>query len=259
MHLFLFLACNGPAKTDDTATDDTATDDTRTADDTATDADDTAAGTDDTTTAGPLGLDATWDGKTYADLASDWWRWVLEEPVATNPALDATGEHCDVGQDGTVWRLGANLSPTPVFRTCTIPADRALFFPILTGYADNAGVPKESQMTEEEMQDYLTSGLATAEDMVVTLDGVAIGEPADYLVGPVPFTYTVPEDDSLYDAYGMDVSGLVDPAYHVGYWNLLAPLEAGEHTLRFEGVLTFDPTTDADDFAVLAEYTLTVE
>ena len=252
--LFLLLACSG-GTTDDTALNDTAADA-----DTDTDTDsDTDTDTDTDTDVAPLGLDATWDGETYAELASDWWRWVLEEPVSTNPALDTTGEFCDVGQDGTVWRLGANLSPKPVSRSCTIPADRALFFPILTGYADNAGVPKESQMTEEEMQDYLVSGLSTATDMVVTLDGVTIGNPADFLVGPVPFTYTVPEDDSLYDAYGMDVSGLVDPAYHIGYWYLLEPLPAGSHTLRFEGVLAFDPSTESDDFPVLAEYTLEIE
>jgi hypothetical protein len=40
---------------------------------------------------------------------------------------------------------------------------------------------------------------------------------------------------------------------------LFEPLPAGEHSLHIEGVLGFDPSTEADDFHLVVDYVLTVE
>jgi len=44
--------------------------------------------------------------------------------------LDPTGEFCHVGQSGPVFFLAGNFGGTTV-RHCTVPAGKALFFPIL--------------------------------------------------------------------------------------------------------------------------------
>ena len=42
-------------------------------------------------------------GRTYDDLAGDWWNWAAQGPIETFPLFDETGEFCDVGQSGKFW------------------------------------------------------------------------------------------------------------------------------------------------------------
>ncbi|MHC4217100.1 MAG: hypothetical protein ACYSU7_01460, partial [Planctomycetota bacterium] len=44
-------------------------------------------------------------GRTYDDLAGDWWNWAAQGPIETFPLFDETGEFCDVGQQGKFWFL----------------------------------------------------------------------------------------------------------------------------------------------------------
>src|SRR5213083_1086403 len=69
-------------------------------------------------------------GLTYAEWGAAWWQWVLSIPFAQNPIFDSTGEDCDVGQSGPVWFLAGTSGSTAV-RSCTIPAGKSIFFPIV--------------------------------------------------------------------------------------------------------------------------------
>ncbi len=65
-----------------------------------------------------------------------WWQWAYAQPKPVNPVADSTGKHCALGQSGTVWFLAGTFfdpkEPGPaVMRDCTIPAGKALFFPVL--------------------------------------------------------------------------------------------------------------------------------
>ncbi len=68
-------------------------------------------------------------GRSYSKWAAMWWQWALSEPKATNPVIDPNGADCAEGQSGKVWFLAG--SPTPVTRNCTVPAGKALFFPVI--------------------------------------------------------------------------------------------------------------------------------
>jgi hypothetical protein len=71
-------------------------------------------------------------GNTYGEWASRWVQWVLSIPTGTNPALDTSGANCAQGQAGPAWFLAGNFGGA-LTRTCTVPAGKALFFPLVDG------------------------------------------------------------------------------------------------------------------------------
>src|SRR5438093_206116 len=82
---------------------------------------------------GVLPINSTPYGKTYGEWSAEWWKWAYSLPVDQNPFFDETGcEHGANGQSGPVWFLTGvvNVSGTAE-RGCTVPAGKALFFPIL--------------------------------------------------------------------------------------------------------------------------------
>jgi hypothetical protein len=76
-------------------------------------------------------------GKTYGEWAVDWAQWSQAGPVGKNAMTDTDGRYCDQNQPKRdVWFLAGTLQgtgPATVNRACTIPKDRALFYPLLSG------------------------------------------------------------------------------------------------------------------------------
>jgi hypothetical protein len=70
-------------------------------------------------------------GNTYGEWSARWWQWLLSIPAATNPNSDTTGANCAQEQAGPVWFLAGTFGGSAVTRSCTVPAGKALFFPIL--------------------------------------------------------------------------------------------------------------------------------
>ena len=145
----------------------------------------------------------------------------------------------------------------PVTRRCTVPADAALFFPVITFSADNGGVPMPA--SDEQLRASVVNSLdgATAS---ASLDGCEIPGIAGFRSGLAEFAYDCPTGDCVYQTFGSDFSGHVEPAYAIGHSLLFAPLPSGTHTVHFEG--TYDggtPDDAADDFTLDTTYELTVE
>src|SRR6266545_2284598 len=74
-------------------------------------------------------------GKSYNELAGDWWNWVVQFPLATNPIVEDGAVDCTRGQTGKIWFLAGNFGgaagePNPSNRTCTMPGGKALFVPL---------------------------------------------------------------------------------------------------------------------------------
>src|SRR5262249_56510522 len=69
-------------------------------------------------------------GKTYAEWAAAWWQWGLGAPKDKNPISDRTGKFADRGQSGPVWFLAGTFGGKAT-RTCSVPAGKALFFPVV--------------------------------------------------------------------------------------------------------------------------------
>jgi hypothetical protein len=215
-------------------------------------------------------------GKTYAEWASEWWKWVYGATWTANPLNDTTGANCRTGQDPAVdggvsrevFFLGGTFGGDAT-RACTIPAGKALFVPLYNYLADNCGVALADQMTTPELQSYITTNLDATSALALEVDGVSVGATvasfADYRTDIAQFTYSVPVDDNLYTQWGMTFSGTCDPSFQAGYYVMLEPLSAGTHTIHFHAGAPGSPADpDAgvaagDPFSLDVTYNLTVE
>jgi hypothetical protein len=78
-----------------------------------------------------IGVNDNAYGNTYGEWSAEWWQWVLSVPAADSPIADTTGTNCTQQQSGPVFYLAGTAGTGPVTRNCTVPAGKALFFPIL--------------------------------------------------------------------------------------------------------------------------------
>jgi hypothetical protein len=116
--------------------------------------------------------------------------------------------------------------------------------------ADNVGA--DPPFSVEELY-----ALAQAnQDHVVLAQCTIDGRPVQGLEDPINtpyrvqspvFSFTLPDEDNLYQFFGFDVSGTIEPAVADGIFLMLAPLSVGEHTIHFWGRLLFTEETDGFD------------
>lgn len=179
-------------------------------------------------------------GMTYGEWSAKWWQWAFSLPVDQNPFFDEEGECSNGanGQLGPVWFLTGviNVSGTAE-RDCTVPAGKALFFPIINVECSTLEVPPFHGDNEAELR-ACAMGFHFG-DVFAEIDGVAVQNLVSYLKDSPLFTFTVPPDNVL----GVDPG--TGQSVSNGYYLMLAPLSVGEHNIHFGGTFTdFDFTLD---------------
>lgn len=178
-------------------------------------------------------------GKTYAEWGSAWWQWIYSIPQkpgpCTGPDLDPTGDACNINQAGDVFFLAGNRGGNSLRTKCVVPKGKALFFPIIDFTADNGGVPLDKQVSESELQAGAVASLKVMTDLFLEIDGTVI-DTTKLRVEPTKYSYTLPPEPNIYSCNGATgVTGLVTPAFHSGYYAMLAPLSNGPHRIHFRG------------------------
>lgn len=124
-----------------------------------------------------------------------------------------------------------NTSGTAV-RNCTVPAGKALFFPIINVECSTLEPPPYYGGNEEELR--ACANAFEFDDVFAEVDGKAVKRLDRYFVQSPMFNITVPRDNVL----GVDVT--VDPggfgqSVSNGYYLMLPPLPPGAHKVRFGG------------------------
>jgi hypothetical protein len=207
-------------------------------------------------------------------LTAKWWQWVFETPLDENgnhPLLTAdeeTWDECGEGQSGKVWFLGGTFNESgQEERNCTIPEKKRILFPLVNATVDTldpdfneffCGITGTSVKALEECVQFIANHVTTVTANVDNKDLVTLyGMDAFRVLSP-PFKYDLPENN---------ISGVEGPVAGVravsdGFWVLLPPLPAGEHTIILGGTLSFDedegdPVTF--EFSTQVTYHLTVE
>ena len=201
-------------------------------------------------------------GRTYGEWAAAQWQWAFSIPVANHPLFD--NADCSTGQSGPVWFLGSkfcvagspNCSTGTIMRSCSVPAGKALFFPITS---DEDSAPEEAQGwgcgnlppllqgTIAEMyqcaQSYQFLG-ATA--LSAEIDGEAVPDLEERFDVQSPvFGYTLPADNLLKAVGETGIpAGTYFPAVQEGVWVMLSPLPPGRHVLEFSAIPLFHVTYD---------------
>lgn len=172
-------------------------------------------------------------------LATSWWQWALETPASENPLTDTTGQFAAVNQSGPVWFLAGNPGGTTV-RTITVPSGKALFFPIVNVFdvedatIKGGGVFFLVPHPVQTAQAFVATVIATATGLSAEVDGTPIPITTANLEQSTPFGLHLPADNIL----GVP-AGAYFPAIDSGYYVLLSPLSAGQHTIHWAGSITF--------------------
>jgi hypothetical protein len=156
-------------------------------------------------------------GKTIGEWTGKWWTWLLTSPLHRDPALDDSGEHCGVGQDGPVWFLAGSFSKHPVTRRCSVPEGKYVLFPMHTGITKPT--PNQTQVTCKSSREKSARFADAVLGLYASINGVPIGTPERYRE----------RTETCFDPTG---TGRAISAQD-GHWLMLRPLPPGKHILRF--------------------------
>jgi hypothetical protein len=175
-------------------------------------------------------------GQSYGAWSDEWWEWALSLPANSNPIADTTGQDGAFGQSGSVWFLagvGFGVGPT-VERSLTVPAGKALFFPLVNYVWINTpqyGDPEWSPEQEAYARALIATFINTAYGMTCQVDGRELNNLQAYRcqtpVGGAEMV-TLPDNN----VFGIP-AGTYGPMVTDGYYLMLTPLTPGKHTIHF--------------------------
>jgi hypothetical protein len=192
-------------------------------------------------------------GNTYGEWSAEWWQWVLSIPAAHSPIADTTGKDCAQQQSGPVFYLAGTSGGGAVTRSCTVPAGKALFFPILNALWGSAVGDCRPSNPRVDCNIASLRNLAAGSMDSVSLKALIDGQPVENLhqqrVQSPVLTITFPDNPAA-------AKGPYTPNVSDGYWLLLSPLSTDNHTIYFKGEVTGGPF---QGFVVEVTYKLTVQ
>jgi hypothetical protein len=173
-------------------------------------------------------------GKSYAEWSAEHWKWTYSLPADAHPLTDTA--EVSAGQSGPVWFLGGTWGPTTDLegnwvgiadRHVTIPAGKALFFPIIDAEQSLA----EGGTSEADCRETAIGFVDYATGLSCTIDGRPLRNLQAYRTDSPFFDFgPLPENNLLGLPAGTTTSAVSD-----GYFVMLAPLSPGRHTIHFQG------------------------
>jgi hypothetical protein len=174
-------------------------------------------------------------GKKMGEWVADWWQWVLSTPIGVNPFFDADGTNAGVGQRGKAWFLVGSDTGDATTRAINVPAGRPILIPVIATWWDNAGLLPSDWFTTDELYAKVAQFAdgVDAESVVFTIDGVALTDIAKRRVKSIEFEYAV-SPGSIAVGLGAEEGTIIYPAVSDGFWVMLRPLSAGNHTIHWE-------------------------
>ncbi|MDH0867711.1 hypothetical protein [Mitsuaria sp. GD03876] len=172
-----------------------------------------------------LGPDEQVGWVSQAAWSQRWWEWAMSFDNDTSPVADRTGLQCGNRQNGDVFFLAGTYGTARTMRTCRVPADKYLFFPLINYVVvpTRQGQPTCAKVVSDAER--ITDG---AELLVLEIDGVRYDRLQRH-------RQASPE---CFNAWTRHPSGArLYPSASNGYYVMLKPLPRGRHTLSFGGAL----------------------
>jgi hypothetical protein len=164
-------------------------------------------------------------GRTYPEWTTKWWQWVLSIAKTENPLVDENGKNCTINQSGPVWFLAGTLQGHEE-RSCTIPTDKVILFPVINVEASAA---EGDGTTEEELAACVKFEMDQITNMRAMIGGTDINELKRYRIQSPLFNMTLPADNVL------GLPAQTTKMMSEGYWLFLKPLEPGKYDLNSFG------------------------
>lgn len=166
------------------------------------------------------------DGLSQAEWSRSWWQWAASFERSESPVADQTGALCASGQSGKVWFLAGTYGTHRTVRTCKVPRDKYLFFPLINYATFPNGRTRTDCASVTETAARMTNNAA---GLVLEIDGARVPDLPSYR-------------QATRECFDLGVRGTprtrVYPAAANGYYVMLPPLSPGKHTLNFGGALS---------------------
>jgi hypothetical protein len=207
----------------------------------------------------------TIDGKSYTELSVAWWKWAMAIPKATNPV---DGKDCSAGQSGNVWFLAGNIDGSPITRTCTIPAGKSIFFPIVNNICYACPEQEGCDTPTTAADQKACAALPTPKSISAEVDGVTVANLSGYEFTSDQFTFRGPTSDELFPCSGpvaTNTCGIATgdrPGATQGYYLALKPPAKGTHTVKVKAIIpggTASDGTPNPDWGQDVTFTITVQ
>jgi hypothetical protein len=196
------------------------------------------------------------DSESFQKLSAEWQQWALSIPTDHNPQLDTTGKDCMVGQHGSAWFLAGTFNGGSATRTCAVPGDNPIYFPVINSV--NINVPNvcgqgPDNVSSADLRALSAAFVDGATNLSAAIDGKAIKQLVR--VRSDVFEVALPEDNVfnvLCGGPGTVPAGIYSPAVDDGLYVRLNPLKIGNHTLHIHA------ENSSAGFALDVTYNLTV-
>jgi hypothetical protein len=204
----------------------------------------------------------SFSGRSYGELTAAWWQWVYSFPAAQSPQIQQGAVDCGVSQSGPIWFLAGSATGTDVYvRSCTVPHQKALFFPVLNSSWVNEPGETVTVAEKRDILDGVISDLRPGIFADFGLPGSRACRLEVKLDGEIS-TYTYPTVRVQSPPFAASkVAGHVDPeSISDGFWVLLPPLSQGQHVLHIGGAFCEFDSTEIHPFigGIDITYNLTV-
>jgi hypothetical protein len=198
-------------------------------------------------------------GKSITAWTQDWWAHMFSFGCDEFPILDEDGSNAIPSTAGPVIFLPGNFGGVTE-RTITVPHGKAMLFPIvnvLWVYHPCYEIAEEDQWfadgtLEENILEIFNSIFSQGADLSVTLDGYSFTNLTNYR--HTSGLYSFNPNAELAGCFGDPCLAETGQLWLTdGYWIMLKPLQRGQHTLNFAGLV------QANGFELDITYNITVE
>lgn len=152
------------------------------------------------------------------DWVEAYLQWIAAFPHGASPVSDGTGALCAAKQDGDVWFLATSDGSAPVERRCSVPAGKTLFVPIaVTTERSGNREPDCASMARIAAGD-----LTHVTELSMAIDGLSVFNLE---------RHRQPTGDCFALGLRQVPRSAARTAVADGWYVMLAPLSAGEHTI----------------------------
>lgn len=191
-------------------------------------------------------------GKSYEDLAAEWWQWSLSIPKSENPMLNGP---CEENQSGDFFFLAGTTGGSAV-RSCTIPAGKKIFFPIVNSVywscpeyvSPNGSYTCDMAASEQLLHDWAAGSIDNSDvTLGLEIDGVAVEGLEDFRAHTETFLDTSPSEwnDRIWPfctgPIRQNLCGMPEGSQRNsvgdGFWAMMKPLPAGSHQIHFTALM----------------------
>jgi hypothetical protein len=171
-------------------------------------------------------------GMSYGDWSAAWWQYALTFTNDVSPIMDQTGQYCNSLQGGPVFFLVGSGAGTAT-RTCTIPAGKSLFVPIIN--AECSTIEPDPFHADNAQQARVCAALwndgVGVDTLKFTIDRKKVKDLGSFRVQSLYFDFIIPPEDNYLGVHGYTSGSAVSD----GYWVAVKPLSPGMHVIHFEG------------------------